>query len=135
MHPFWVAEPRYDGSVTIDERVVETCGKMEVLDAMLVHLRACGHKVLIFSQFKTVRQSGWNPFEGLMGHYLFSCSSVRYYLPKQFVVARLVSLPLPHFPLLFSLLLLVYSAAMRRFLTSSKTSSRGGAVMQGKRGP
>jgi len=54
VHPFWIAEPLLPPHMPTDHRIVESCGKMLVLDRMLTHLRAMGHKVLIFSQFTTV---------------------------------------------------------------------------------
>jgi hypothetical protein len=39
------------GEHVTDESIVTSCSKMQVLDRMLRHLKANGHKVLIFSQF------------------------------------------------------------------------------------
>mmetsp|Transcript_17399 Transcript_17399/g.33955 ORF Transcript_17399/g.33955 Transcript_17399/m.33955 type:complete len:807 (+) Transcript_17399:89-2509(+) len=50
-HPFLLREPEDDsGELSTDERLVEWCGKMKLLDAMLRRFQAEGHKVLIFSQ-------------------------------------------------------------------------------------
>lgn len=68
MHPFWIAEPLLPPHMPTDHRIVESCGKMIVLDRMLTHLRAMGHKVLIFSQFTTVgggRVAGWHRWKGI----------------------------------------------------------------------
>ena len=45
----------YDGSTTFPtaEEMRSQCGKMQLLERMLQHLKAGGHKVLIFSQVKT----------------------------------------------------------------------------------
>jgi hypothetical protein len=56
VHPYFFAEPPPNprtGAVT-DEQIITSCGKMKVLDRMLRKLRKDGHKVLIFSQFKTM---------------------------------------------------------------------------------
>lgn len=52
-HPYLFAEPAaaFEGD---SEHLVNSSGKLMVLDSMLKQLRADGHKVLIFSQFKTV---------------------------------------------------------------------------------
>lgn len=50
-HPYLLREPEDDnGELTTDERIVEWCGKMKLLDVMLTKLKKNGHKVLIFSQ-------------------------------------------------------------------------------------
>lgn len=59
VHPYFFAEPPVPTSVrtgdnATDSRIVSSCGKMVVLDKMLRQLRKDGHRVLIFSQFKTV---------------------------------------------------------------------------------
>ncbi|KAK6223041.1 SNF2 superfamily protein [Colletotrichum tabaci] len=43
----------YEGSPPVDESIVTSSGKMLMLDRLLPTLFARGHKVLIFSQFKT----------------------------------------------------------------------------------
>ncbi len=52
-HPYLFAEPAhaFDGD---NEHLVQCSGKLQTLDKMLRQLRDDGHKVLIFSQFKTV---------------------------------------------------------------------------------
>jgi ATP-dependent DNA helicase len=52
-HPYLFAEPE-DAFNATDERLVLASGKLRVLDKMLQQLRIDGHKVLIFSQFRTV---------------------------------------------------------------------------------
>lgn len=56
VHPYFFAEPppNYRTGEATDERIISSCGKMIILDKMLRKLRAKGHKVLIFSQFKTM---------------------------------------------------------------------------------
>ncbi|KAH7316187.1 hypothetical protein KP509_21G081900 [Ceratopteris richardii] len=52
------------------EKLVEQCGKLKLLDRLLVHLRERGHKVLIFSQMTRIldileyylQERGFNPF-------------------------------------------------------------------------
>ena len=54
-HPYLLAEPEDEnGSLTTDERLVQFCGKMKVLDELLQRLRSRGHKVLVFSQMTTM---------------------------------------------------------------------------------
>lgn len=53
-HPYLIAEPADVAWGSTDERIVSSCGKLAVLDKMLMSLRAAGHKVLIFSQFVSV---------------------------------------------------------------------------------
>ncbi|KAH7031295.1 SNF2 family DNA-dependent ATPase [Microdochium trichocladiopsis] len=43
----------YDTTIPVDESIVNSAGKMLLLDRLLPELFARGHKVLIFSQFKT----------------------------------------------------------------------------------
>lgn len=43
----------YDDKVPVDESIVTASGKMLLLDRLLPELFERGHKVLIFSQFKT----------------------------------------------------------------------------------
>lgn len=45
-----------DGSIVYPsaEEMVEQCGKLELLDRLLVQLHAGGHKVLIFSQVSPI---------------------------------------------------------------------------------
>ncbi|XP_049789371.1 lymphoid-specific helicase-like isoform X2 [Schistocerca nitens] len=51
-HPYLVQQPLLpDGTVRIDETMVDKSGKMLVLDALLPRLKAQGHKVLLFSTF------------------------------------------------------------------------------------
>ncbi|KAH7477204.1 hypothetical protein KRP22_001124 [Phytophthora ramorum] len=51
LHPYLFDEPlTASGEAITDERIVETAGKMKVLDLMLRELKRKGHKVLIFSQ-------------------------------------------------------------------------------------
>lgn len=46
----------YDGSTTFPsaEEMRKQCGKMQLLERMLQHLKAGGHKVLIFSQVRSM---------------------------------------------------------------------------------
>ncbi|MCO5551009.1 hypothetical protein L7F22_004504 [Adiantum nelumboides] len=52
------------------DKLVEQCGKLRLLDRLLVHLRERGHKVLIFSQMTKIldileyylQERGFNPF-------------------------------------------------------------------------
>jgi len=55
-HPYFFGEPPPIGKSEsfTDNRIITYCGKMIILDKMLRKLRADGHKVLIFSQFKTI---------------------------------------------------------------------------------
>lgn len=54
-HPYLFGEPlRKRDAVHTDERIISTCGKLQVLDRMLQRLHAAGHRVLIFSQFVRV---------------------------------------------------------------------------------
>lgn len=50
-HPYLFPEvdPNAEFGAT-DERLVQACGKMKLLDRLLPRLHAGGHKVLIFSQ-------------------------------------------------------------------------------------
>lgn len=43
----------YDTTIPVDESIVNSAGKMLLLDRLLPELFSRGHKVLIFSQFKT----------------------------------------------------------------------------------
>ncbi|KAF2401705.1 hypothetical protein EJ06DRAFT_474760 [Trichodelitschia bisporula] len=53
-NPFTLPDPDApDADVAVDETVVTASGKMVLLDALLPALFKGGHKVLIFSQFKT----------------------------------------------------------------------------------
>ncbi|KAF2456030.1 SNF2 family N-terminal domain-containing protein [Lineolata rhizophorae] len=53
-NPFlFSSENGNDGSITPDETLISTSGKMLLLDSLLPELFRKGHKVLIFSQFKT----------------------------------------------------------------------------------
>jgi len=52
-HPFLFDEADPDPEVT-DERVVQASGKLQVLDRLLLKLRAAGHRVVLFSQFTRV---------------------------------------------------------------------------------
>ena len=56
VHPYFFAEPppNYTTGAVTDDRIITSCGKMIILDKMLRKLRKQGHKVLIFSQFKTM---------------------------------------------------------------------------------
>ncbi|XP_074644341.1 lymphocyte-specific helicase-like [Tubulanus polymorphus] len=50
-HPYLLEYPLDDDeNFLVDENIVKSCGKMQVLDSMLKELKARGHKVLIFSQ-------------------------------------------------------------------------------------
>ncbi|XP_071450514.1 lymphoid-specific helicase-like [Hetaerina americana] len=51
-HPYLIHFPYHPGTeeIKIDEDLVQSCGKLLVLDAMLSKLKQMGHKVLIFSQ-------------------------------------------------------------------------------------
>jgi len=50
-HPYLFQAPLDpSGNVTVDERLVESAGKLKLLDRMLVTLKEKGHKVLIFCQ-------------------------------------------------------------------------------------
>ncbi|XP_034334038.2 lymphocyte-specific helicase isoform X2 [Magallana gigas] len=50
-HPYLLEYPLTEGGdYKIDEDLVQTCGKMKLLDAMLAELKLRKHKVLIFSQ-------------------------------------------------------------------------------------
>lgn len=54
-HPFLLREPEDEsGELTTDDRIVDWCGKMKLLDRMLWRLKKKGHKVLIFSQMTAV---------------------------------------------------------------------------------
>jgi SNF2 family DNA or RNA helicase len=35
-------------------RLVQECGKLQLLDRMMTRFKACGHRVIIFSQFTIV---------------------------------------------------------------------------------
>ncbi|KAF4046688.1 Helicase conserved C-terminal domain [Phytophthora infestans] len=51
LHPYLFDEPlTAGGDVVTDERMIETSGKLSILDRMLRQLKRKGHKVLIFSQ-------------------------------------------------------------------------------------
>ncbi|KAF1775708.1 P-loop containing nucleoside triphosphate hydrolase [Phytophthora cactorum] len=51
LHPYLFDEPlTAGGDVITDEMIVETSGKLSILDRMLRQLKRKGHKVLIFSQ-------------------------------------------------------------------------------------
>ena len=52
-HPYLFAEPT-EAFTGDSEHLVRSSGKLVILDKMLKQLRKDGHKVLIFSQFKTV---------------------------------------------------------------------------------
>lgn len=55
-HPFlfdWPLDPR-TRQPTLDEELVNSSGKMMVLDRLLGELFKRGHKVLLFSQFTTM---------------------------------------------------------------------------------
>ncbi|XP_068203076.1 lymphocyte-specific helicase-like [Palaemon carinicauda] len=50
-HPYLLNYPlNKDGSFKIDEELVKSCGKLQVLDQLLKELHKRGHRVLIFSQ-------------------------------------------------------------------------------------
>ncbi|XP_064086044.1 lymphocyte-specific helicase-like [Macrobrachium nipponense] len=50
-HPYLVNYPlNKDGSYKVDEELVKTCGKLQVLDQLLEELHRRGHRVLLFSQ-------------------------------------------------------------------------------------
>ncbi|XP_066963138.1 lymphocyte-specific helicase-like isoform X2 [Macrobrachium rosenbergii] len=50
-HPYLVNYPlKEDGSFKIDEELVKTCGKLQVMDQLLEELHKRGHRVLVFSQ-------------------------------------------------------------------------------------
>ncbi|XP_059480443.1 lymphoid-specific helicase-like [Neocloeon triangulifer] len=55
-HPYLIQMPLIPGTMEplINENLVKRSGKMLVLDAMLAKLKKTGHKVLIFSQWKSV---------------------------------------------------------------------------------
>ncbi|XP_014227290.1 lymphoid-specific helicase-like isoform X2 [Trichogramma pretiosum] len=54
-HPYLIHHPLNDcGLPVVDENVIKKSGKLLVLDAMLKKLKARGHKVLLFSNFKMV---------------------------------------------------------------------------------
>jgi len=52
-HPYMIEYPLTEcgNFYRTDEQIVETCGKLKVLDQMLRELKKRGHKTLIFSQF------------------------------------------------------------------------------------
>ncbi|KAE9031569.1 ATP-dependent DNA helicase [Phytophthora fragariae] len=51
LHPYLIDEPvSANGGVITDEKIVQTSGKLMVLDRMLPELKRKGHKVLLFSQ-------------------------------------------------------------------------------------
>ena len=50
-HPYLMQYPvDQRGDLVVDERIVSSCGKMAILDQLLVPLLKNGHKILIFSQ-------------------------------------------------------------------------------------
>eukprot|EP00960_Hanusia_phi_P011467 334985-Hanusia_phi.AAC.1 len=53
-HPYLFTAP-FDalGNIVVDERLVKSAGKLQLLDRMLTILKKNGHKVLIFSQVKS----------------------------------------------------------------------------------
>uniref|UniRef100_T1J3S6 Proliferation-associated SNF2-like protein n=1 Tax=Strigamia maritima TaxID=126957 RepID=T1J3S6_STRMM len=54
-HPYLISFPlNPDGSLHVDEQLVQTSGKMLVLDAMLPKLKERGHKALMFSQMTSL---------------------------------------------------------------------------------
>lgn len=54
-HPYLVQQPLLpDGTLRVDESLVDKSGKMLVLDALLTRLKAEGHKVLLFSTFTSM---------------------------------------------------------------------------------
>ena len=55
-HPYLIKYPLIPGSdiFRVDEELVTTCGKMQLLDQMLPVLKQNGHKVLIFSQMTKI---------------------------------------------------------------------------------
>jgi len=53
-HPYLLINPHPDGDLTWYEDYVKTCGKMDLLDRMLVKLKDRGHKVLLFSQWTSI---------------------------------------------------------------------------------
>ncbi|XP_052764762.1 lymphoid-specific helicase-like isoform X2 [Mya arenaria] len=63
-HPYLLEYPLdVTGNYLVDEDIVRKCGKMLVLDQMLMELHKDGHKVLIFSQFTTMMD--------ILGDYLY----------------------------------------------------------------
>lgn len=48
-HPFLIEHPRAEME-NPSEKIVNICGKLMILDQMLVRLKETGHKVLVFSQ-------------------------------------------------------------------------------------
>ncbi|KAG0721115.1 Lymphocyte-specific helicase [Chionoecetes opilio] len=54
-HPYLVNYPlNEDESLKVDEGIVQSCGKMQVLDQLLEALYNKGHRVLLFSQMTTL---------------------------------------------------------------------------------
>eukprot|EP00746_Dinoflagellata_sp_MGD_P164449 gnl/MRDRNA2_/MRDRNA2_93079_c0_seq1.p1 gnl/MRDRNA2_/MRDRNA2_93079_c0~~gnl/MRDRNA2_/MRDRNA2_93079_c0_seq1.p1 ORF type:complete len:1047 (-),score=205.85 gnl/MRDRNA2_/MRDRNA2_93079_c0_seq1:46-3186(-) len=51
-HPYLISEPDFDG--TTGEDLVETSGKLMVLDKLLPALQRAGHRVVLFSQYTMV---------------------------------------------------------------------------------
>ncbi|XP_047738109.1 lymphocyte-specific helicase [Hyalella azteca] len=50
-HPYLISYPLTpDGQYKVDEELVSSCGKLQVLDQLLQELYSRGHKVLLFSQ-------------------------------------------------------------------------------------
>ena len=55
-HPYILADPG-----TRDQGMLDSCGKLQVLNQMLTRLMAGGHKTLVFSQMTRLLDSGHPP--------------------------------------------------------------------------
>ena len=51
LHPFLLPSAESDFDGTTSDEIIETSGKMQVLDILLQALKKAGHRVIIFSQF------------------------------------------------------------------------------------